>query len=294
MAETLLDNAFLARLEYLIVAIRELFLGHVASTRMSRRFGRGVEFADHRSYTMGDDFRYLDWAVFARRGDLAIKLFTEEEANNLYFLLDASRSMSVGEPTKFLFAKKLIAALGYVGLVNLDPITVIRFDEKLRERSQLFQGRGKLRSLLSFLQDSEPQGRSTSISATVREFLQRRAPRGLIVILSDFLDRADYEETLRLIRHNRFELMAIQINEVSELEPQLSEDLEMVDSESGQRIVVQTTPELISQYVERVRQHYAELSHLCRTLHANHVAVRTDMQFENVIFDLFRRQGFLQ
>jgi uncharacterized protein (DUF58 family) len=294
MAETLLDNAFLARLEYLIVAIRELFLGHVASTRMSRRFGRGVEFADHRSYAIGDDFRYLDWAVFARRGDLAIKLFTEEEANNLYFLLDASRSMSVGEPSKLLFAKKLVAALGYIGLVNLDPVTVVRFDEKLRDRSHMFQGRGKLRSLLSFLEDTEPGGRATSISATVREFLQRRTQRGLIVILSDFLDRDDYEETLRLIRHNRYELMAIQINERAELQPELGEDIELIDSESGRKMVVQTTPEMIEAYLERVRHHYAELNHLCRTLRANHVAVFNDMPFENVIFDVFRRQGFLQ
>src|SRR5437773_5699179 len=121
MAESLLDKGFLARLEYLYIVTRELFFGHASAERLSRRFGVGLEFADFRSYTPGDDFRHIDWATYARRDDLLIKLFAEEQSTHLYFIIDASRSMSLGQPQKLLFAKKIAAALGYIGLVNLDP-----------------------------------------------------------------------------------------------------------------------------------------------------------------------------
>src|SRR5262245_35518856 len=118
--ESLLDQTFLARLEYLYIVTRELFVGHVSAERMSRKFGVGIEFADYRPYVSGDDFRYIDWAAYARRDDLLIKLFTEEQGASLYFLIDASQSMSVGTPQKLHYAKKIAAALGYIGLANLD------------------------------------------------------------------------------------------------------------------------------------------------------------------------------
>src|SRR5437773_137820 len=116
MAESLLDKEFLARLEYLYVITRELFVGHASAERLSKKFGVGIEFADYRAYTAGDDFRYIDWSAYARRGDLLIKLFTEEQAAQLYFIVDASRSMGTGRPEKLYFAKKIAAALGYIGL----------------------------------------------------------------------------------------------------------------------------------------------------------------------------------
>src|SRR5438876_948379 len=119
MAESLLDKDFLSRLEYLYVVTRELFVGHASAERVSRKFGVGLEFADHRAYSAGDDFRYIDWAAYARRDDLLIKLFAEEQALQLFFIIDASRSMSTGEPEKLLYAKKIAAALGYIGLANL-------------------------------------------------------------------------------------------------------------------------------------------------------------------------------
>src|SRR5579859_562884 len=104
MASSLLDREFLQRLEYLYIVTRELFLGHVSAERLSRKFGVGMEFADYRPYTWGDDFRYIDWAAYARRDDLLIKLFTEERANHVYLVIDASRSMGVGDPEKLFFA----------------------------------------------------------------------------------------------------------------------------------------------------------------------------------------------
>lgn len=296
MAESLLDNVFLARLEYLYVVTRELFFGHVSAERQSRKFGVGLEFADYRAYTPGDDFRYIDWLAYARRDDLLIKLFTEEQAARIYCVIDGSMSMSVGEPEKLLFAKKIAAALGYIGLSNLDTVTIVVFDEQLREGSRTLQGRGQLAHMMSYLDAIEPRGRSTGMGTSVQQFVRRYkgSGAGIVVLLSDFLDRQGYEEAMRLLHYHHFDVIAVQVNERNEVDPSYSGDLELVDSETGERRVVQMTPALLNTYRRSFEEHYAELARLCKMLRRGHLPVVSDVPFESVIFDVFRRGGFLR
>lgn len=295
MAESLLDNDFLAQLEYLYILTRELFFGHVSAERQSRSFGVGLEFADYRAYTPGDDFRYIDWLAYARRDDLLIKLFTEERAARIYCVIDASMSMTVGEPEKLLYAKKIAAALGYIGLANLDQVTIVVFDEQLRESSRSLQGRGQLHQMMTYLEAIKARGKSTSMGNAIQQFVRRyRGGTGIVILLSDFLDREGYETALRLLHYHHFDVIAVQVNERNEVDPAYSGDLELVDSENGEHRVVQMTPALIASYKQSFNQHYAELARLCKVLRRGHTPVVTDTPFENVIFDVFRRGGFLR
>ncbi len=293
MAESLLDKEFLSRLEYLYVVTRELFMGHVSAERLSKKFGVGIEFADYRSYTAGDDFRYIDWAAFARRGDLLVKLFTEEQAAQIYCVIDSSRSMSVGEPQKLHYAKKVAAALGYIGLANLDPVTLVSFDDTLRTESRTLSGRGQLRHMLAYLEAIKPTG-GTEMGAAIGQFVRQFHGGGLVILISDFFDRAGYEQALRLLHYHRFDLLAVQINEREELEPSLSGDVELVDSENGERRTVQMSPDLIKRYKATVEEHYGELARLCKVMRRGYIPVTTDTPFENLIFDIFRRGGFVK
>ena len=76
--------------------------------------GAGIEFSDHCEYNSGDDLRYLDWNIYARHGDLLLKRFQEEQDLHVYLMLDCSRSMSFGTPSKFDLARHLVAALSYL------------------------------------------------------------------------------------------------------------------------------------------------------------------------------------
>ena len=294
MAESLLEKDFLARLEYLYVVTRELFFGHVSAERLSKKFGVGLEFADYRAYTPGDDFRYIDWLAYARRDDLLIKLFTEEQAAQVYCLIDASRSMSVGTPQKLFYAKKVAAALGYIGLSNLDAVTISVFDEQLREASRALQGRGQLGQLMAFLENITPGGAATSMGLAVQQFVRLHQGGGIVILLSDFLDRQGYEQAIRLLHYHHFDLLAVQINERNEIDPDYAGDLELVDAETGDRSTVQMTPSLIASYRQSFRDHYMELERLCKVLRRGYVQVVTDDPFENLIFDVFRRGGFLR
>src|SRR3954464_13855845 len=137
MPETkaLIDPDFLARLQRLEIVSKKIFVGKTKGERLSRRKGQSVEFADFRTYSVGDDLRFLDWNLFARLDRLFIRLFLEEEDLHVYLLVDNSLSMDFGSPTKLRFAKQLVAALGFVGLVNQDRVVVEAFNDQLTQSS---------------------------------------------------------------------------------------------------------------------------------------------------------------
>src|SRR5437016_11577216 len=130
-AQPLLDSQFLARLEQLELVSRKIFLGRMKGERRSKKKGQSVEFADYRNYVIGDDLRFLDWNLFARLDKLFIRLFMEEEDLHFYVLIDNSLSMDFGNPTKLQYAKQVAAALGFIGLVNMDRVVVEALNDHL-------------------------------------------------------------------------------------------------------------------------------------------------------------------
>src|SRR5437763_12851122 len=120
VATTLLEPEFLRKLEQLSIVSKKVFTGQLKGERRSAKRGTSVEFADYRNYTLGDDLRYMDWNTFARLEKLFLKLFIEEEDLHVYTLIDGSQSMAWGAPSKFDYGRKLVAALGYIGLTNFD------------------------------------------------------------------------------------------------------------------------------------------------------------------------------
>src|SRR5438093_5502081 len=154
----LFDSDFLKKLEYLSIVSRRVFRGSLLAQRRTMQFGSGIEFADHREYTAGDDLRYLDWNVYARHGDLLLKRFQEEEDLHVYFLLDCSRSMAFGKPCKFDLARQVTAALAYIALADLDRVAVVAYANDILMDFPLMRGKARILSLLKFLEDLKPQG----------------------------------------------------------------------------------------------------------------------------------------
>jgi predicted transglutaminase-like cysteine proteinase len=127
----LFDDEFQRKLEMLAIVSRRVFSGRMRAERRSKKKGSGVEFADHRDYVPGDDFRYVDWNVFQRFGRLLVRLYEEEEDLGIYFLIDCSKSMTFGGAKKFDQARKMCAALAYVGLANLDRVTIVALNDQV-------------------------------------------------------------------------------------------------------------------------------------------------------------------
>src|SRR5207302_9980106 len=209
-AQPLLDPQFMARLEQLELVSRKIFLGRMKGERRSKRKGQSVEFADYRNYVIGDDLRHLDWNLFARLERLFIRLFMEEEDLHVYILVDNSLSMDFGKPTKLHFAKQVAAALGFIGLVNMDRVVLEAFNDKLTQSMPAARGRRSLWRLMDFLQKLEPAGPS-DLRKALRTFSLKCSGKGVVVLLSDFMDKGGYEEALRYLVARQFDIYTIQV-----------------------------------------------------------------------------------
>src|SRR5437868_5941514 len=146
----LLDPAFMARLDQLDVMSRKLLAGKLKGERRSKRRGQSVEFADFRNYVIGDDLRFIDWNIYARLDKLFLKLFMEEEDLALYVLADVSKSCDYGKPHKADYIKKVAAALGYIGLVNYNRVSVVAMADGIVDSTGAMRGRRKVSQMIEF------------------------------------------------------------------------------------------------------------------------------------------------
>src|SRR5262245_28423991 len=136
----LFDDEFQRKLEMLALVSRRVFAGRLRAERRTKKKGSGVEFADHRDYVEGDDFRSVDWNVYQRFGKLLVRLYEEEEDLSIYFLVDCSSSMGFGNGKKFDQARRIVAALAYVGLANLDRVTIVAVTDQMVTRMPTTRG----------------------------------------------------------------------------------------------------------------------------------------------------------
>src|SRR5207253_3344468 len=258
----LLDPQFLARLEQLELVSRKIFVGKMKGERLSKRKGQSVEFADYRNYVVGDDLRFLDWNLFARLDKLFIRLFLEEEDLHVYFLLDNSLSMDFGSPTKLRFAKQLAAALGFVGLVNSDRVMIEAFNDRLTQSMPPLRGRRSLWRMLNFLDKVEPAGPS-DMARSLRAFSLKCPGKGIVVVLSDFMDKGGYEEALRYLVARQMDVYAIQILSHEEIEPEIMGDLKLVDVEDDDIAELTVNVPLLKRYKQNLAAYSAALHDFC-------------------------------
>jgi uncharacterized protein (DUF58 family) len=289
----LFDSDFLKKLEYLSLVSRRVFRGQLLAQRRTMQLGGGIEFADHREYTPGDDFRYLDWNVFARHDELLLKRFQEEEDLHVYLLLDSSRSMAFGDPVKFDYARQVAAALGYIALADLDRVSVVAFAGDIVADFPLTRGKARILSLLKFLEGLEPQGTVTDLARMARNFVHRGQRRGLAVLISDMFDPGGFERGLDLLRHNRYEPHVIQIYDRREAEPQVKGDVELVDAETGAIQKVTITERNLRQYRKIFADYLESVRHYCNTYGIGGTRSATDLPFDELLLRMMRAAGAL-
>jgi uncharacterized protein (DUF58 family) len=236
MPAPLIDRQLLERLERLTIHWQKSFRGLVGGHNESHYSGPGIEFLDHRRFHQGDDLRAVNWRAYLRLEKLFLKMFQTEPRTPIRVLLDASASMAAGagdgEISKFDFARRLAAALTYVGLVRHDAILIQPFHEALDEACLASGGRHRFGPVTDFLLALEPRGRSAFIETT-RQFLARYTGAGLAIVISDFFDDADVLRPLQYLSDFGHELMLIQLWSPSEREPVADGDVHLEDAETG-------------------------------------------------------------
>jgi uncharacterized protein (DUF58 family) len=292
-SQPLLDPQFLARLEQLELVSRKIFLGRMKGERRSKRKGQSVEFADYRNYVVGDDLRFLDWNLYARLDRLFLRLFMEEEDLHFYVLLDNSLSMDFGSPSKLRFAKQIAAALGFIGLVNMDRVVMEAFNDRLTERMPALRGRRSLWRLLDFLQKIEPAGPS-DLQRALRSFSIHCSGKGIVVLLSDLMDKGGYEEALRYLVARQLDIYVIQILSQEEIDPEVVGDLKLVDIEDEDVAEITVSGPLLKRYKQNLAAYRAALHEFCTRRGISYLFTSNQVPFDRLVLTYLRQRGLVK
>ncbi len=292
VVQPLLSPSLLAKLERLELVSRKVFRGTIKGERRSPRKGQSVEFADFRKYVAGDDLRMIDWNLYARFDQLFLKLFLEEEDLSVSMLIDSSGSMNFGSPTKFHVAKQIAAALGYVGLCRGDRVKVAALGPD-GARAPSLRGRGALAQMLTYLESIEP-AQSVSLTAGVREFALRNNRRGIVVLLTDLMDKTGYETAMRMLVGRRMDIVVIHVMSAEEIDPPLRGDLRLIDCEDGDAAEVTLSHEVLSRYRETVASFIGAARHFCSQRGVTYLLARNDDPVEPMLTHYLRDRGVLR
>jgi uncharacterized protein (DUF58 family) len=288
----LLDPSFMARLDQLDVMSRKMLAGKMKGERRSKRRGQSVEFADFRNYVVGDDLRFIDWNIYARLERLFLKLFLEEEDLSLYILLDVSKSCDFGTPNKAFYIKQVAAALGYIGLVNYNRVSIAAMSDGLVAESGALRGRRRVSQMIDFIQKLKPDGAS-HLSEACKKFALQHRQKGVCVVLSDFFDKGGYENGLRYVAGGKYDLFCVQCLCPQEIEPDLQGDLKLRDIEDGDLAEVSVTQPLIKQYKANLNAYCLSLKDYITRRGGTYLFTSTSVPFDTLVLNYLRERGLL-
>lgn len=291
--EELFDDEFQRKLDYLAIVSRRVFSGRMRAERRTKKSGSGVEFADHRDYQPGDDIRYLDWNVYQRFDRLLLRLFEEEEDLAIYFIVDASASMGFGGGRKLRYAKRVCAALAYVGLANLDRVSIVSTSDHILERMPQTRGKARIFKVFRFLKEIEANG-ATDLEDALKAFVAQNKRRGLAVLISDLYDPRGFERGLNVLRYNKFDPFVVHVVDPGDGKPRLHGDVLLYDCETGDEREVTVTAKVLDRYASAHREYLAEVERFCATHQVPYIAADVNVPVDELILRVFRRGGFLR
>lgn len=289
MSSSLTDPAFIRQLDALNLLARRVLRGSLQADRRTQRRGTGITFADYAPYNFGDDYRAIDWKIYARTEELLIKLFEIEEDTTVYILFDCSRSMA----TKFDYARKLAAAIGYIALNGMDRVMVYGMADKLSTIVESARSRSQVFPFLRDLEGAQTFGVDTDFSTCARTFQARKGKKGVVLVVSDFFFPKGFEEGLRFLQWSGHDVFALQVHDPADLEcPWLGDlEIECVETAATQRVTI--SEKEAKQYREAIAAWNDSLKNECARRGVGLASTTSDVPFDVVIQSMLRKGGLV-
>lgn len=244
--ETLFPDNFVRAICRLRISTRPTALAAAPGEHTSRRAGAGMEFRDFRPYGPGDDLRRVDWNVYRRSRRLYLRLAEEPRELPLHVLLDLSDSAFFERPPRADAGRRIAAALMAAALHQHDRAAVYPMGDRLGTPLRP-AGRKGFASTLKELAELGPQGK-TRLAECVRSFRASRPPAGLVAVVSDFFDPAGLEPLFAELSSLRHRLVLVQLHKASDAAPEMADDVQLIDCESGTAILTGATAREMEQY----------------------------------------------
>ncbi len=289
----LLSPELLAQLERLELVSRKVFRGRLKGERRSRRKGQSVEFADFRNYVAGDDLRFIDWNLYARLDRLFLKLFLEEEDLHFYALIDASSSMEFGDPTKLYYAKQLAAALGFIGLCRADRVKIETLGGPRHRPGPPLRGRASLWRMLDYLNGIQAD-QNVPLLDGVKDFCLRNTGKGILVLITDLMDKTGYEAALRMLLAQQMDIYLLHVLSPEELDPDVKGDLRLVDCEDQDVAEVTVSRPLLEKYKRTLAAFVEGARDYCTRRGIMYMMTSTETPVDQLVARYLRQRGLVR
>lgn len=276
----LLDPSELDALGDLEFIARAVVEGFISGLHASPNRGFSVEFAEHRQYQPGDDYRFIDWKMYGRSDRFYLKQYEEETNLSAHILLDVSRSMDWrsredGLLTKLDYAKRVAASLALMLIRQNDAAGLYCFAERILTHVPPKAGRNHWYEFVRRLVAQEP-GELSAASASLEEIANRLRRRSLVVLISDLLvDEAATRRALKRLRHRDHEVLVFHVLDPGELELPGTGDAIFVDPETGDEVEARSA-ELRVEYREAVASALDKWRRVCGMQGIDYYTLATD------------------
>ncbi len=291
--EEIFSDQFMRRMERLALRAERFLQGGIAGNHRSLRHEPAAEFSGHRSYTRGDDLRFVDWSAAARSDDVLVRLGNAPQDVTVHLLLDRSLSMNFGSPTKFLISQRLVAALAYIALAHGDRVKVSPFSDGIDNTLGPMQGRMRFSDLIHFVEQQRPS-EITSLTRALRQAAERTPRGGMLILLSDLLTEESLEEALSGLVLPRWQVMIMHLLAPTEINPNLKGTLAFEDSETGEQAMFDVDAKTLTRYTNQVLNWCNQLEHTCFSAGAAYTRFTTDQSLERMIIPLLQQRRYLE
>lgn len=293
VAQTLLDQDFLNKLEHLSLSTRMMVKGDAGGNRKSHAKGSSVEFSDFKEYVPGDDFRRIDWNAYARFERLFLKLFTEERETVVTVFIDCSKSMDWGQPNKGFFAKQIAAALVYIALSNFDRTAVAALNQKVQISMPILSGKQSFWRALKFIDGIAFDGK-TGLSGAIKSYEGLGSRSGISIILTDLFSEDGYKEGIKYLQYKKQDTTIIHIMAPQEMEPPWQDSVRLLDIEGYEYRDITIKQDVLSAYKKALDDFLDDNRRFCYERGVHYIPVSSAAGVDRVIFDSLFATGVMR
>ena len=292
--EELFDSVFLDRLKMLTLRLRKRKELLRRGNQATPATGFTREFKDYRHYTAKEDYRAIDWRLYARLGKLFVRLYEETQELSLHIVLDTSHSMAAPHPEKRKQALRFAVALAYLGLSGQQRVHLYTMSDSVRQELPPLRGQGHLDKIISAASRFSFGG-ITDLERCFTEFRPSRQRYGIVFVISDFFGR-DAETVPEIISRAAVwpgESHFVQIFHPEERAPQLEGEVELAETETGERRRIWLTRQDLERYTAAFDAFTENLTNAAAGRQIDFVQCRTDEPFEERFLSLLTRSTSL-
>lgn len=291
MKSKLLPNDVYKKLTTMRLASKSKIRGHHKGSHRAQRIGSSMDFSDYRAYHLGDDVRQIDWNVYARSEKYFIKRFLDEQELRVQIVVDGTKSMN-SQPEKWLFAKQIAAALGYIVLQQDDRLHFSYINDFDRPPFHQKGSTAKQQFLHTLQHFSEPSLQSSFTEKASKYLIKGQS---VLIIITDALEPIEKLELfIRRLQNYASDVRFIQIVEPNIHHPTFSGDTELFDIETEKTMNVSITSDTLQKYFESKNQHEKQLDLLCQKYSVAKMQLLVEDGFQQSFFQRLKKAKWIE